>query len=166
VVKVLRVNQQKIYILAYVHSMTCSEPGAVLSTMMSPSNFSSDFASLLKGSKSPTTTDEAPTRWSQPGVSHPAAVVIPSSEKEIISVLRLAATKKLQVIPMAGAHSPFVPITDKSVVLDMRNFRDVSVRPGSVTFGGGSTAGDVIKACAAEQCYTCKLALRCQDLSR
>ncbi|KAL4862589.1 hypothetical protein BDV12DRAFT_207155 [Aspergillus spectabilis] len=121
---------------------------------MSPSNFSSDFASLLKDSKSPTTTDEAPARWSQLGLSHPAAVVIPSSEKEIISVLRLAATKKLQVIPMAGAHSPFVPITERSLLLDMRNFRDVSVRPGSVTFGGGSTAGDVIKACAAEQCYT------------
>jgi FAD/FMN-containing dehydrogenase len=133
---------------------------------MRPSNFSSKIASLLlKDSKSPTTA-EAPARWSQLGVSHPAAVVIPSSEKEIISVLRLAATKKLQVIPMAGAHSPFVPISERSLLLDMRNFRHVSVTPGSVTFGGGSTAGDVIKACATEQCYTCKLALGCQDSSR
>ncbi|KAL5364222.1 hypothetical protein BJX96DRAFT_178782 [Aspergillus floccosus] len=113
-----------------------------------------DFATLLKGPNSSTTADVAPTRWSQLGVSCPAAIVIPSTESEVIDVLHLAAAKGLQVVPVAGACSPFVRITGKSLLLDLRNFRDVSVQPGSVTFGGGSIAGDVIRACAAEQCYT------------
>ncbi|KAL4880673.1 hypothetical protein BJY04DRAFT_228287 [Aspergillus karnatakaensis] len=120
----------------------------------SNSNYASDLASLLKGPNSATTADETPIRWSQLGVSRPAAVIIPSTEDEIISILYYAATKKLQVIPIAGAHSPFVPIAERSLVLDLRNFRDVSVKQGSVTFGGGAHAGDVIQACAAEQCYT------------
>ncbi|KAL4886875.1 hypothetical protein BJY04DRAFT_176742 [Aspergillus karnatakaensis] len=120
----------------------------------SNSNIASDLSSLLKASNSSAVADETPIRWSQLGVSRPAATVIPSTEEEIISVLNYAATKKLQVIAVTGARAPFVPVTERSLLLDMRNFRDVSVRPGSVTFGGGSVAGDVIRACAAEQCYT------------
>ncbi|KAL2832909.1 hypothetical protein BDW59DRAFT_157058 [Aspergillus cavernicola] len=97
---------------------------------------------------------DVPVRWSQLGVSSPAGVVIPSSEDEIIEALESAATNKLQVIPVGGALSPFVPINEKSLLLDMKRFKDISVRTGSVTIGGGSTAGDVIQACAAEGCYT------------
>lgn len=125
-----------------------------------------DLASLLKDPNSSTTAHVSPTRWSQVGVSCPAAVVIPSTEEEIISILRLAAAKKLQVVPVAGAHSPFVRLTEISLLLDLRNFRDVIVRPGSVTFGGGSIARDVIRACAAGQCYTREWLLECKDIPR
>ncbi|KAL4863610.1 hypothetical protein BDV12DRAFT_201926 [Aspergillus spectabilis] len=98
---------------------------------------------------------DVPVRWSQLGVSSPAGVVIPSSEDEIIEALHFAASKRLQVIPAGGALSPFVPINEKSFFLDMRKFKDISIGTCSVTIGGGSTAGDVIQACAAEGCYTC-----------
>ncbi|KAL5338003.1 hypothetical protein BJX70DRAFT_408931 [Aspergillus crustosus] len=99
---------------------------------------------------------EAPARWSQLGVSPPAGVVIPSTEDDIVDALKTAAANNLQVIPVGGALSPFVPIDEKSLLLDMRDFQDVSVETerGQVTIGGGAIAGDVIQACAAEGCYT------------
>ncbi|KAJ5378345.1 uncharacterized protein N7496_005754 [Penicillium cataractarum] len=97
---------------------------------------------------------DVPGRWSQLGASRPAMVIVPSSEDEIIAAIQLATTKNWRVIPVGGGHSPFVPINEKSVLLDMRKFNHVSVGTGSVTIGGGSTAGDVIQACAEKQCYT------------
>ncbi|GAM40286.1 hypothetical protein TCE0_038r12523 [Talaromyces pinophilus] len=108
----------------------------------------------LRTAASSVPAQDVPDRWSQLGVSHPAMVIVPSSEDEIIAAIQLATTENLRVIPVGGGHSPFVPINEKSLLLDMRKFNHVSVGTGSVTIGGGSTAGDVIRACAEKQCYT------------
>ncbi|KAF3407255.1 hypothetical protein DPV78_000588 [Talaromyces pinophilus] len=108
----------------------------------------------LRTAASSVPAQDVPGRWSQLGVSHPAMVIVPSSEDEIIAAIQLATTENLRVIPVGGGHSPFVPINEKSLLLDMRKFNHVSVGTGSVTIGGGSTAGDVIRACAEKQCYT------------
>ncbi|KAL6228830.1 hypothetical protein BDW75DRAFT_246284 [Aspergillus navahoensis] len=121
---------------------------------MSSSIIDSNTPSGPSGSYSSVPAQDAPTRWSQLGASRPAMVVVPSSEEEIIAALRLAPTKHLQVIPVGGGHSAFVPINTKTMLLDMRKFNHVSVGTGSVTIGGGSIARDVIRACAAKQCYT------------
>ncbi|OCL15050.1 FAD-binding domain-containing protein [Glonium stellatum] len=96
------------------------------------------------------------SRWSDSGVALPAAVIFPSTENDIIAAIRFAKEKGLRIIPGSGGHGSFVPIDSKTIYLDLKRFRTVSVDKSndSVTIAGGSLAADVLKACVAEGYYT------------
>ena len=96
------------------------------------------------------------SRWSDSGVDLPAAVVVPSTEDDIIAAIRLAEAKGFRVIPGSGGHGSFVPIDGKTVYLDLKKLRTVSVDKSndSVIIAGGALAADVLKACVAEGYYT------------
>ncbi|KAL4876744.1 hypothetical protein BJY04DRAFT_231360 [Aspergillus karnatakaensis] len=104
----------------------------------------------------PTLELDLPPRWSQLGVSCPAGVVSPASETEIVDALRYASDNRLQVLPVAGGQAPYVSIDENTLVLNMRKFNNISVgvAEGTITFGGGAIAAEVIDACAAEGVYT------------
>ncbi|KAL9624825.1 MAG: hypothetical protein Q9160_000871 [Pyrenula sp. 1 TL-2023] len=95
------------------------------------------------------------SRWSDAGVSLPAAVVVPSSEDDIVAAVNFAAQNGFQLIPAGGGHGSFVPINNRTVYMDMKNFRSVEVdkSAGSVTFGGGATTGEVLWSCATNGLY-------------
>ncbi|KAF2812075.1 FAD-binding domain-containing protein, partial [Mytilinidion resinicola] len=96
------------------------------------------------------------SRWSDLGVKLPFAVVVPSTEEDIIAVINFASQNSLHVVPGGGGHGVFVPIGEKTIYLDMKNFNSVAVNKeeSSVTIGGGAVTGEIIKACVAEGCYT------------
>ena len=96
------------------------------------------------------------SRWSDACVSLPAAVIVPSNEDDILAIIHFATQHGLQIIPGNGGHGSFVPITNRTIYLDMKKFKDVKVNKEekSVSIGGGAVAGEVLRACAAEGFYT------------
>ena len=96
------------------------------------------------------------SRWSDLEVSLPAAIVEPSSEEDIAAAIRFATANKLHIIPGNGGHGSFVKITDKTLYLDLKNLKHVSVgkESESVTFGGGASSGDVLKVCVEGGYYS------------
>jgi FAD/FMN-containing dehydrogenase len=96
------------------------------------------------------------SRWSDIGVSFPAAVITPSTVNDIVAVVKFAAEHGFRVLPQNGAHSTFVRIDDKTIYLDMNKFNDVSVDKANscVSVGGGTITGDMLRACASEGYYT------------
>jgi FAD/FMN-containing dehydrogenase len=96
-------------------------------------------------------------RWMTLGSSTmPAAAVVPSTEDDVVSVVRFAAANGLKVLPQCGGCGGVVITTNKTIYLDMDKFRSVKVDPEArtVTFGGGATTGDVQPAVTQKGFYT------------
>ncbi|KKY21992.1 putative fad binding domain protein [Phaeomoniella chlamydospora] len=96
------------------------------------------------------------SRWSDLNVSLPAIVVVPATESDIVASIRFATDHKLKVIPTGGGHGSFVPINSNTLYLDLNKFTSISLNEESksVQFGGGVTAGQLVKACAERGYYT------------
>ncbi|KAH7110389.1 hypothetical protein B0J13DRAFT_578026 [Dactylonectria estremocensis] len=99
---------------------------------------------------------ETISRWSDHNVELPAMVVRPNSKQDIFDSIKLARNNKLTLLPGNGGCAPWVPITAKTMYLDMKNFNDVVVdkSSGTVRVGGGASNGEVIKTVVAEGYYT------------
>ncbi|OJD17079.1 hypothetical protein AJ78_02779 [Emergomyces pasteurianus Ep9510] len=99
---------------------------------------------------------EVISRWSDHNVELPAMVIVPSTEEDIFNAIRLAKKRKLTLIPGNGGHGSFVPITPKTLYLDMKMFNSVVLDRASATVhvGGGASTGQVIEAVTAEGYYT------------
>lgn len=97
-------------------------------------------------------------RWSDVGLNRPALVVVPDTEQDIIDAIHHAKNTGLKLIPGGGGHAPFVPITEKTLYLDLKRFDkvvlDASQQQARVTFGGGALTGQVIEACTSQGFYT------------
>jgi FAD/FMN-containing dehydrogenase len=96
------------------------------------------------------------SRWSDIGVSVPAAVITPSTVDDIVAVVKFAFENGFRVLPENGAHSTFVRIDDKTIYLDMKKLATVSIDKANscVSVGGGTTTGDLLRACVSEGYYT------------
>jgi FAD/FMN-containing dehydrogenase len=96
------------------------------------------------------------SRWSDIGVSVPAAVITPNTVDDIVAVVKFASENGFHVLPENGAHSTFVRIDDKTIYMDMKKLRTVSIDNANscVSVGGGTTTGDMLRACASEGYYT------------
>lgn len=88
-------------------------------------------------------------------MSHPAITVVPKTDQDILSAIRVAKQNNLQLIPVAGNHGSFVPIGSSTMVVDMKLFKSIELDRdnGSVCVGGGVTAGELLKAVANEGFY-------------
>jgi FAD/FMN-containing dehydrogenase len=97
------------------------------------------------------------SRWSDLGVSAPAAIIKPSTVDDIVAVVKFASKNGFRVLPQNGAHSTFVRIDDRTLYLDMKKLGTVSIDKANscVSLGGGTTTGDMLRACASEGYYTC-----------
>lgn len=95
-------------------------------------------------------------RWSDALISLPYAVITPSNTDDIRATVEYAAQKKLKVIPTGGGHAAHVPISDKTICLDMKRFNHITIdeEKAEVTFGGGCLAGLLHKTLAAKGYYT------------
>lgn len=105
------------------------------------------------------------SRWSNIGLSLNgcATIVVPSTEEDIISVVKFAAGNRLKVLPTAGKHGSFLPINERSIYLDMKMFDTVELdeRSDCVKIGGGVVAGRMCSALAEQGWYTSKLPITC-----
>jgi FAD/FMN-containing dehydrogenase len=101
------------------------------------------------------------SRWSNLGISANgcAAIVVPSTEEDIISVIKFAAQSDLKVLPTGGKHGTILPIDERSIYLDLEKFDTVALdeEAGQVTIGGGVVTGRMCKALAEKGWYTSKL---------
>lgn len=95
------------------------------------------------------------SRWSDADVNIPALVVVPSTENDIITAVHFAKSHKLKLIPANGKHGSFVPVTDKTLYLDMKKFNTVSFDDGKgfVTVGGGANMGQALRTLSDHDQY-------------
>jgi FAD/FMN-containing dehydrogenase len=70
----------------------------------------------------------------------PAAVVVPSSEDDVVGVIKYAAANGLKIIPVGGQLAGFVVVNGKCIYLDMKKLAEVKVetRNETVTVGGST----------------------------
>ncbi|KAI1496069.1 FAD-binding domain-containing protein [Biscogniauxia marginata] len=96
-------------------------------------------------------------RWMTLGPSTlPAAAVVPSTEDDVVAVVRFAAANGLRVLPSCGACGGVVIINNKTLYLDMEKVRsvDVNTEARTVTLGGGALTGDVQPVVTSRGFYT------------
>ena len=96
------------------------------------------------------------SRWSDYHLKHPALIVVPTSDRDIQAALQVAKDNNLHVVPSGGGHGALVKIDDKTLLLDMKKFNHVQLHKSDciVTVGGGVTVGPLLRALAADGCYT------------
>jgi FAD/FMN-containing dehydrogenase len=95
------------------------------------------------------------SRWSDIGVSAPAAVITPSTVDDVVEVVKFASKNGFRVLPENGAHSTFVRIDNKTIYLNMKKLGSISIDKANscVSVGGGTTTGELLRACTSEGYY-------------
>lgn len=95
-------------------------------------------------------------RWTDIHVSLPAVVVTPESEQNVIAATQYAKDNGLRVVVAGGGHAPFVPVTSKTLYLDMHHFKSVALDEASstVTIGGGVLTGELLSSLLEKGFYT------------
>ncbi|KAL7817712.1 FAD-binding domain-containing protein [Trichoderma gracile] len=97
------------------------------------------------------------SRWSDTLVSSPPALIaVPDSEQDVVSAITFARSNNLVVLPVAGRHGSAVPITSRTLYLDLRNFNAIQLDnlKDQVVVGGGVLTGDLIRHLADEGYFT------------
>jgi len=118
------------------------------------------FPVLSSASEVILSTQGQMSRWSNLGIPPDgcAAIVVPSKEEDIISVIRFAAQQDFKVLPTAGKHGSFLPINERSIYLDLKSFDSVELdeQLGCVKIGGGVVTGRMCSTLAGRGWYTSK----------
>ena len=101
-------------------------------------------------------SDDPISRWSDSNVSQPAVSVIPDTESDIVQAIQYARQNELTVIPSGGGHGSFVPITAKTLYLNLKKFSKIALDEAgqTVTIGGGVTSGQLLNTLAERGFYT------------
>ncbi|KND94327.1 6-hydroxy-D-nicotine oxidase [Tolypocladium ophioglossoides CBS 100239] len=95
-------------------------------------------------------------RWSASHLSHPAIIVTPKTEDDVVSAIHLAKQNGFRLIPGGGGHGTFVPIDSETVYVDMKAFKSIELDKPSdiVRLGAGVLTGELLKSLAADGRYT------------
>jgi len=122
-----------------------------------------DFPTLSPASEVIFSTQGQISRWSNTGVSPNgcAVIVVPSTEEDIVSIVNFAAQNNLKVLATAGKHGSWLPINERSIYLDTKNFDTVELdeETACVKIGGGVVAGRMCSVLAEQGWYTSELQL-------
>ena len=88
------------------------------------------------------------SRWSDTYVSLPAAFAVPSTESDIGALVSYAKANHLKVVASGGQHLPSVPVTSKTLYIDMKSFDSIQIdeEARTVSIGGGVTTGALLSA--------------------
>lgn len=93
-----------------------------------------------------------PRRWWQArGCSVPAAIVTPSSEEDVVAVVRAAAESGLKIVPAGGQVGSNILVDDQTIYLDLCRLDSFSIDSagGTVTVSGGTMWRDIAPAVMA-----------------
>jgi FAD/FMN-containing dehydrogenase len=116
------------------------------------------FPTLSTNSEVSFNTKGQISRWSNTGVSPDgcAAIVVPSTEDDIVAVVKFSAQNGFKVLPTAGKHGAFLPINERSIYLDLKNFHSIELddEAGSVKIGGGIVTGRLCSVLSEKGWYT------------
>lgn len=96
------------------------------------------------------------SRWSESHVLHPAIIIVPRTEQDILSAILFARRNNLRVLVASGGHGASVPVDPRTLYLDMKSFKTVDVHPGeqTVEVGGGVLTGELIRELSSRGFYT------------
>ncbi|PTB67288.1 FAD-binding domain-containing protein [Trichoderma citrinoviride] len=97
------------------------------------------------------------SRWSDTLVdSPPALIAVPNTEQDVVSAIAFARSNNLVVLATGGRHGSGIPITPRTLYLDLRNLNAIQldVLKEQVTIGGGVLTGDLIRHLAEEGYFT------------
>ena len=97
-------------------------------------------------------------RWSDTGIEAPFAIVVPTKNADVVAAVKFAASEGQQIVCGGGGRGCYVPVGSQILYLDLKRFNSIQIdqEQGTVSVGGGATAGEVSKACAAQGRYTRK----------
>jgi FAD/FMN-containing dehydrogenase len=127
---------------------------------MATSDLAMTFPTLSQTSQAIFQTHNQIFRWSNTHISPNscAAIVVPSTEQDINAVIKFASQNRLKVLPTAGKHGSSLPINERSIYLDLKNFDQIELdeQNGSVTIGGGVLAGRLCDVLAERGWYCSK----------
>ncbi|KAL1893511.1 hypothetical protein Sste5346_006339 [Sporothrix stenoceras] len=115
--------------------------------------------SLTCSVKFPVATDnlhDHVVRWSDIHVHVPAVVVTAKSEADVVAAVKYAKDNGLRVVVAGGGHAPFVPVTAKTLYLDMCHFKSIALdeTASTVTIGGGVLTGELLSSLLGKGFYT------------
>lgn len=94
-------------------------------------------------------------RWSDERLKKPAIIVTPSTQDDIISAVHYARENGLTLLVGSGGHK-VVPIDEKTLYLDMRNFKGIKVDKDNETveIGGAVMNAELMIALLQDGYYT------------
>ncbi|KAH6693795.1 hypothetical protein F5X68DRAFT_273288 [Plectosphaerella plurivora] len=104
---------------------------------------------------SSTPITETLSRWGAASLKHPAIIVHPTTEHDVVAAVEVARQNQLKVLPAGGTHGSFVSVTSQNLYLDMSELDDIAINKTrqTVTIGGGVTVGKLLKALTAAGFY-------------
>lgn len=81
---------------------------------------------------------------------------MPCTEEDIVAVVKFATNNGFKVLPTAGKHGSYLPINERSIYLDMKNFKDIALdtEVGCVKISGGVLGGELCSALAEKGWYS------------
>lgn len=95
-------------------------------------------------------------RWSDTYVSLPAALAVPCTEADVVALVGYAKQHGLTIVVAVGKHLTSVPVSSKTLYVDLTHFNSISIDEGASTvrLGGGLTTGPVLEALSKAGYYT------------
>lgn len=142
-------------ILDRLHFLFPVKPGIAKMTDANPEAvFASTTNSILVPNED-TDIHKAIPRWSDERLKKPAIIVTPSTQDDIIAAVHYARENGLILLAGSGGHK-IVPINEKTLYLDMRNFKGIKVDKdnGTVEIGGAVTNAELMMALLQNGYYT------------
>lgn len=88
--------------------------------------------------------------WSDSNKSVPSAVIKIYTAGDAVETVLWASLNSIPFVVKAGGHSNFCTIGKEGVIIDLSNFKNITVHEESVTIQTGVVTGDLIAAVYAE----------------
>ncbi|PMD57104.1 Glucooligosaccharide oxidase [Hyaloscypha bicolor E] len=91
-------------------------------------------------------------RWTELDLETPGAVVLVSSEEDIVQTVKLAIEHGIPFVPKSGGHSQWSTIGSEGIIIDLSNYKNVIVNKSAQTvqIQGGVVNREVIEALYVE----------------
>jgi hypothetical protein len=95
-------------------------------------------------------------RWSDTYVQLPAALAVPYTEDDVITLIEYAKQNKFCLLVASGRHLTSVPVDSKTLYVDLKNFSAVRINESAktVSVSGGATTKSVLDVLTAAGYYT------------
>lgn len=95
-------------------------------------------------------------RWSYGNVAHPAIVITPNTEDDIVSAIKFAKQNDLHIFAASGGHSTFASIDSKTVYLDLKALKSIQLdkSTSTVRISAGTLTGELLRSLVSEGYYT------------
>lgn len=98
------------------------------------------------------------SRWTDIDRQIPAGIVLPTSEEDVIKIVRWAVKKSIPYVVKSGGGSEWSTIDESGFILDLTQFSSINVDEAAqtVTVSGGVTTKELASALAEKGLFAGK----------